>query len=370
MKPKELFTRLIYRDGNIQYRKQGVITFDSKGNTEFENEPDIDIPIMSPVSGQTKGMNTNSTKVEFSITNYSIGDVSFTWVNDTTSIGLAASGTGNIASFTLKNNGTSVVEATVTVTPHVTYKGKTVDGEPVSFVYAVLPKITPNDISDQNFEEDEMTNTIVFSSNKTGSKGTVSYIWYNSNTTIGLAGQGTGNIPSFKARVGWAKVEYTARITYNGVTFNGNKKNFFYYITEKGLPDADIVYLVENELPTGGWDPEYTHGILVANGQIKEDSLRYRCSDGVETLDESANYYSIDEGESPTGLVDIKNMFPITYQIAQDFGLEDYAPAGPDQQPIYYGIGFIVNTSITPCTCEIFWTDDSSYEESLGEIYI
>ncbi|MFN8244573.1 MAG: PKD-like domain-containing protein, partial [Ferruginibacter sp.] len=45
----------------------------------------------------------------------------FDWVNNTPSIGLAASGTGNIASFTATNAGNAPVVATVTVTP--TYAG-------------------------------------------------------------------------------------------------------------------------------------------------------------------------------------------------------------------------------------------------------
>ncbi|WP_218022335.1 PKD-like domain-containing protein [Chryseotalea sanaruensis] len=42
---------------------------------------------------------------------------SYSWTNSNTSIGLAGSGTGNIASFTAVNNGTSVQTATITVTP-------------------------------------------------------------------------------------------------------------------------------------------------------------------------------------------------------------------------------------------------------------
>src|ERR1051325_6467339 len=43
---------------------------------------------------------------------------SYTWVNDTTSIGLAASGTNDILSFAVSNTGLVPVTATITVTPH------------------------------------------------------------------------------------------------------------------------------------------------------------------------------------------------------------------------------------------------------------
>ncbi|MBK8610855.1 MAG: hypothetical protein IPL84_13185 [Chitinophagaceae bacterium] len=45
----------------------------------------------------------------------------FSWVNNTPAIGLAASGTGNIAPFTATNPGTTPLVATVTVTPSLTF---------------------------------------------------------------------------------------------------------------------------------------------------------------------------------------------------------------------------------------------------------
>ncbi len=46
-----------------------------------------------------------------------ISGTTFTWVNDNPSIGLAASGFGNIPAFTATNSGSSVLSATITVTP-------------------------------------------------------------------------------------------------------------------------------------------------------------------------------------------------------------------------------------------------------------
>jgi len=45
------------------------------------------------------------------------GSCVYTWTNDNTSIGLAASGTGNISSFTAVNTGSSPVTATITAAP-------------------------------------------------------------------------------------------------------------------------------------------------------------------------------------------------------------------------------------------------------------
>src|SRR5258708_2856727 len=49
--------------------------------------------------------------------NFAGAGCTYNWVNDTPGIGLAASGTGDIASFTAVNNGSSPVVATITATP-------------------------------------------------------------------------------------------------------------------------------------------------------------------------------------------------------------------------------------------------------------
>jgi hypothetical protein len=63
----------------------------------------------------------------------------YNWTNDTPSIGLAATGTGNIAPFTAVNSGTSPVVVTITVTPSYTNSGVTYTGTPQSFTITVNP---------------------------------------------------------------------------------------------------------------------------------------------------------------------------------------------------------------------------------------
>jgi gliding motility-associated-like protein len=74
---------------------------------------------------------------------------SFSWVNDTPGIGLAVSGTGNIASFTPINKGATAVTATITVTP-----------QPAAFAY--IPNFTPNldVVSVVNLANNSVTTTI------------------------------------------------------------------------------------------------------------------------------------------------------------------------------------------------------------------
>jgi PKD repeat protein len=61
----------------------------------------------------------------------------FSWTNSNTNIGLVASGTGNIASFTTKNTGNVPITATVTVTP-----GGGCSGVPMTFTITVNPRPT------------------------------------------------------------------------------------------------------------------------------------------------------------------------------------------------------------------------------------
>ncbi|MFY9310962.1 MAG: M12 family metallo-peptidase [Bacteroidia bacterium] len=60
---------------------------------------------------------------------------SFTWTNSNTAIGLGASGTGNVPSFTASNTGASPITATVTVTPSI----DNCPGTPDSYTITVNP---------------------------------------------------------------------------------------------------------------------------------------------------------------------------------------------------------------------------------------
>jgi len=67
------------------------------------------------------------------------GVTTYTWTNDQPTIGLAATGSGNIPTFTAINTGTSPVVATIIVTPHFTGGGVTCDGPTKTFTITVNP---------------------------------------------------------------------------------------------------------------------------------------------------------------------------------------------------------------------------------------
>ncbi len=87
--------------------------------------------------------NTASTTTVIFETINNDGITTYAWTNDVTSIGLAASGTGNIAAFTATNAGTTPVVATITVTPTYTSGGESCTGPAKTFTITVTPLIYP-----------------------------------------------------------------------------------------------------------------------------------------------------------------------------------------------------------------------------------
>jgi hypothetical protein len=99
------------------------------------------------------------------------GTVTYNWTNSNTYIGLAASGSGNIASFIATNNGTAPITATITVTPTYSNGSTNCAGTPQSFTIKVNPTATINTIANQVLCNNSSSTAINFSSPTTG--GTV-----------------------------------------------------------------------------------------------------------------------------------------------------------------------------------------------------
>jgi large repetitive protein len=182
------------------------------------------IPTVLDPTDQTLCANTATTAVTFTGNNAS---TVYNWTNNTTSIGLAASGTGNIASFTATNTGSTAVTATVTVTP--TLNGCT--GTPQTFTITVNPVPTVVDPADQLLCAGENTAAVTF----TGNSASTTYNWTNDNTTIGLAASGTGNIASFTT-VNTGTTNQVATITVTPVLGSCTGTAQTFTITVRPLP--------------------------------------------------------------------------------------------------------------------------------------
>ncbi len=202
------------------------------------------------VANQVVCNNAATTAVSFSSPTTG-GTIVYNWTNNTTSIGLAASGAGNIASFTATNATTAPVTATITVTPSYTNAGTTCVGTPRTFTITVNPTATVNAVANQVVCNNASTTTVNFGSPTTG--GTIVYNWTNNTASIGLAASGTGNIASFTA-VNATTAPVTATITVTpsytngGVTCVGTARTFTITVN----PTATVTQPTNQTVCNGG----------------------------------------------------------------------------------------------------------------------
>jgi gliding motility-associated-like protein len=124
-----------------------------------------------------------------------INNTTFTWTNDNTSVGLVASGTGNIASFIALNNTSTTEYANIIVT--ATSQGCSYTA-PV-FTYIVNPIPVAIQPSNQTICNRAMTDPIFFNT-FTSAVASNDYTWTNNQSSIGLAASGSGNIYAFMAQ--------------------------------------------------------------------------------------------------------------------------------------------------------------------------
>ena len=90
--------------------------------------------------------NGDDVNVDFESAN-SGGSTTFEWTNDTPGIGLAASGSGDLPSFTAINNGTLPIVATVSVIPTFENGGISSEGDSQTFTITVNPTDQVNELS-------------------------------------------------------------------------------------------------------------------------------------------------------------------------------------------------------------------------------
>ncbi len=160
-------------------------------------EPQVNQPADQEVC---KGSST--AMIAFSTTNIT-GTTTYTWTNSETSIGLAASGTGNIiAPFTAANPGTDPLVANIEVTPHLTMGGITCDGPAQVFSITVNPEPVAIAPIGLNYCNDILSDTVALNGTPAGVLFDIS-----GGASIGLSNvNGVTAIPSFLPVAGTASV--------------------------------------------------------------------------------------------------------------------------------------------------------------------
>ncbi len=257
------------------------------------------IATVNAIASQVNCNNTPTTAVTFT-TPVTGGSVIYNWTNNTPSIGLAASGTGNIGSFTAVNTGTAPVVATITVTPSFVTSLITCVGTPTTYTYTVNPTATVTAIANQVICNGSATTAVAFSSPTTG--GTIVYNWTNNTTSIGLAASGTGNIASFSAvNTGTAPVVATITVTPSytnaGVTCVGTATTYTYTVNPTATVNAVTSQVVCNNSPTTAvaFTSPTTGGTIVYNWTNNTASIGLAAS-GTGNI---ASFTAVNTGTAP-----------------------------------------------------------------------
>ncbi len=186
-------------------------------------------PIVNAISNQSLCNNTSSAAVVFSST---VNGTTYSWTNSITTIGLAANGSGNIASFIAANNSNIADTSLIIVTPNA----NGCIGNSVSFKIIVNPTPSINALNSQTVCANAATTPISFSGSLVN--GTI-YNWSNNTSSIGLASSGTGNISSFTAlNSGTSAITAHIIVTpvYNGCSGSNTSLN----LTVNPLPGVSL----------------------------------------------------------------------------------------------------------------------------------
>jgi|GEM_PF-725835 len=145
-------------------------------------------PTANPINNKTfcTGITTAVTLVSGPIPG-----TTFSWTSSHADIGLAMNGSGDIPGFITTNTGNTSISSTIEITP----SSNGCPGVPAFFTITVIPNPTVASVPDQLFCNGASTSSTTF----TGAVIGTSFSWNNSNTSVGLAGSGNGNIPTFNA---------------------------------------------------------------------------------------------------------------------------------------------------------------------------
>jgi len=221
-------------------------------------------PTVNGVSNQQVCNTQSTTTITFS---GDIGTATYNWTNSNTNIGTAANGSNSVAAFAGTNSGTSIITGLFSVTP--TASG--CNGTATTFTISVNPTPTVADVSDQEVCNTQNTSAVTF----LGSVSGTVYNWSNSNTNIGEAASGVGNIGIFAGTNSGSSVitgTFTVTPTANGCP---------------GTPTTFTISVDPTPSITLGTSPSVIQGTTSAN-------LPYTATTG------GANHYSITWSDAAT----------------------------------------------------------------------
>ncbi|WP_198673006.1 beta strand repeat-containing protein [Algoriphagus litoralis] len=212
-------------------------------------------PIVNPISDQDVGCSGQSTTpVNFS--GNGVAGVIYNWTNSHPSIGLAASGTGNIPAFVTQNPSSGPITATITVTPTV----NGCSGPSETFTITVDP--TPVITLQADYCAVDGSVLLVASSNVTGT----SWEWSTGETTasitVNIAGSYSVTATSPDGCISTASISIAEELIVDGsfTNFDPANPSFFTEYTQNQN------YYVNGDGSTGLWPEGYYAVNVNANG--------------------------------------------------------------------------------------------------------
>ncbi|MDQ3049105.1 MAG: PKD domain-containing protein, partial [Bacteroidota bacterium] len=208
----------------------------------------------------------------------------YTWTNSDPTIGIPASGSGDIAAFSAINSGSTPITSTITVTP--TLSGCT--GATSSYTITINPTPTvtvPATISVCNGATIAVP---VYTSSPAGG----SFTWTNSDPSIGLAASGSGTTPSFTAvNSGSSNVTATITVTptVNGCTGTPSTYNIVIFPTPAAplAPGTSICINMTATLNASGTGVSFDWYSAATGGTLLGTSATYT----TPNLSASTNYF-------------------------------------------------------------------------------
>ncbi|MCW3074880.1 MAG: C-terminal target protein [Flaviaesturariibacter sp.] len=203
-------------------------------------------PTVAAIPNQTLCSGAGTTAVNFTGT---VTGTTFTWTNSNAAIGLAASGSGNIASFTATNSTASPITSTITVTPSA--NGCT--GTTVTFTITVNPStvITTQPVSQVVCAGAAASFTVAASGT-----GTLTYQWRKGGTNITGATSATYTIASATAADA-ANYDVVVSgtcgtVTSSAVTLTVNPEPLAgFTTTSPGCPGSPITFINTSTISSG-----------------------------------------------------------------------------------------------------------------------
>lgn len=278
------------------------------GETSIDFEVEVlEAPTMDSIADQSICADDSTSNIVFS--GGPVG-TTYDWTNDNTTIGLAASGTGDINAFQGINNGTNPEVAVITVIP----SNNGCPGDSMTFSITVNNFPVVDSVSNQSYCKDESTTAIVF----TGGPAGTTYSWTNDNTSIGLNSNGNGNINSFTTTNETDSTIFaTVTVTPTSNGCEGDSTTFIIEVNDCIVIDYDF-NIPEGFSPNG----DNINDLFVIRGieQFPDNSFMVLNRWGVK-LFEASPYQNNWDGKSTMGLIVGGDELPVgTYFYVLDLG--------------------------------------------------